>query len=111
LPQQVPDLTDVARVYAGIGSTGVLTTDQRVLCWGNLPIEGLQGAAPHEREVPLPGRVAAMSAERSGLCFVLEDGSLHCAGLRYLREDGVGVLNGAWKPTRVDVCGRRGTQR
>jgi alpha-tubulin suppressor-like RCC1 family protein len=106
LPQKVPELTGVARVYAGIGSTCVLTTDQRALCWGNLPIEGLAGAAPHAREVPLPGRVVTMSAERSGICFVLEDGSLYCAGLRYLEEDGVGVLSGAWKPTRLDVCGR-----
>jgi hypothetical protein len=35
------------------------------------------------------------------MCFVLEDGALYCAGLRYLPENGVGVLGQSRKLERV----------
>jgi hypothetical protein len=104
LPREVPQLNDVTVVRAGIGSTCALGADGHARCWGNLPIAGLRGATPHERIVPLPGKVIGMSAERSGVCFVLEDGALYCASLRYELEGGVGVLGPGWSLQRVPIC-------
>ena len=106
LPHEVPQLNEVTQLRAGIGSTCALTADGRAHCWGNLPITGLQGTTPNERVVPLPDRVVSMSAERGGMCFVLESGELYCAGLRYELdpEHGVGVLSPSWSPQRMAVC-------
>jgi alpha-tubulin suppressor-like RCC1 family protein len=108
LPRRVPNLSGIARVFAGIGSTCALTRDGRALCWGNLPDSYVTSAPAHvPREVALPGKLRSVANERGAACFVLDDGSLYCYGSHFEARaaDGIGELLPTGVPLRMCSSG------
>lgn len=108
VPQRVPNLKDVAKIYGGGYSYCALREDKTVACWGPDQSLGPYGSHPGEFfEVKGLSNVVELAVATSHTCARLENGDVRCFGSNYFGELGDGTIENSKAPVKAAVSGAK----
>ena len=102
IPQRVPKLGNVARIFAGGYSMCALLEDTTVTCWGPDQSANPYGARPGDLfAVEGLADVVDLAVSTSHTCALVASGDVHCFGSNYFGELGDGTIANSRKPVKV----------